>query len=73
MEAELLVIAVEEAMKDRDMTPDELEKIEEERGKGGDRLRDAPDTDRNDDPLLDVEPGDEDGLPDQRAPFRVPS
>jgi hypothetical protein len=60
-------------MTDRDMTPDELEQFEEERVKGRDRLREDRRSGDEDDPLLDVEPGDEDGLPDDRAPFRVPS
>ena len=60
-------------MTQRDMTPDELERFEEDRVEGTDRPREESEGRADEDPLRDVEPGDEDGLPDGPARFRVPS
>lgn len=62
-------------MRERDMTPDEMESFEEDIVQGADEAerdgrRERPDSE---DPLKDVDPGDEDGLPDGPAKFRVPS
>lgn len=57
----------------RDMTPDELDLFEQEVVKGKDEPERRRDERAEDDPLQDVEPGDDDGLPDGPAKFRVPS
>lgn len=56
-----------------DMTPDELEHFEEDIVQGSETTKRDRTPPKEDDPMLDVTPGDEDGLPDDVAKFRVPS
>jgi hypothetical protein len=55
------------------MTPDELEHFEEDIVQGSERTTREGTPPKEDDPMLDVTPDDEDGLPDDVAKFRVPS
>lgn len=57
----------------RDMTPEELEDFEEDIVQGSERTKRDQTPPNEDDPMLDVTPDDEDGLPDDVAKFRVPS
>jgi hypothetical protein len=67
-------------MRERDRGPETFEVIEEVEivhivetpadGAAGERGAEAG---VEDDPLIDVDPGDEDGLPDGPAKYRVPS
>ena len=60
-------------MDSRDRTPKELTPFEDENVQGAERPERDDQRPDDDEPLLDIAPGDEDGLPDGPAKFRVPS
>jgi hypothetical protein len=73
----LLVIPLEAVMRDPDRGPETFEVIEEVEfvivETPADGVAGTRGAEGKDDPLIDVDPGDEDGLPDGPAKYRVPS
>jgi hypothetical protein len=57
----------------RDMNPDELERFEEEIVQGAERPDRDPAKPASEEPMGEIAPDDDDGLPDGPAKFRVPS
>jgi hypothetical protein len=69
----LLYVGSEAVMTLRDMTPDELEMFEEEIVQGAERRERDPSAPASEEPMGEVTPDDDDGLPDGPAKYRVPS